>query len=400
MVHQSKIQRKKTPQTKAPAKKDEEEDDTSDEEEETPKTKAPAKTQTKAQPAKTQTKAPAKVPAKKEEDDTSDEEEETPKTKTPAKTQTKVPAKAPAKKEEDDTSDEEEETPKTKTPAKTQTKAPVKAPAKKDEEEDDTSDEEEETPKTKTPAKTQTKVPVKAPAKKEEEDEDSDSEELHVVKPEDTPSLKGIKRKREDDTNDFNSKKRKIDTKGGDGGTKVRLGNLSFDLDGKDDEIKQQFSDCGEIKGVELIQKRDGKFAGVAIIEFETAEGATNALAKNEEEFYGRKMLLSYPKEEKTGGGGGFGSKGPSEKPEGCTTVFIGNLSYQINEDEVWEFFSKCGNIKQVRWNQGDFKGYGWVEFDDTNAPDEAMKLNGENLAGRPIRIDFAAPRKQRENQW
>jgi len=232
----------------------------------------------------------------------------------------------------------------------------------------------------------------------ETEDEDSDSEELHVVKPEDTPSIgKGIKRKREDETNDFNSKKRKIDTKGGDGATKVRLGNLSFDLDGNSEEIKEHFSSCGEIKNVELIQNREGRFAGVAVIEFETAEGATNALARNEEEFHGRKMFLSYPKEEKTGGGAS--TKGPSEKPEGCTSVFIANLSYQISEDEVYEFFSKCGNVKEIRWNQGDFKGYGWVEFDDTSAPDEAMKLNGKDIAGRAIRIDYAAPRKRRE-EW
>jgi nucleolin len=112
-------------------------------------------------------------------------------------------------------------------------------------------------------------------------------------------------------------------------------------------------------------------------------------------------MSVSYSKEERTGGGGAAGreKKGPSAKPDGCTTVFIGNLSYQINEDEVYEFFSTCGNIKEIRWNQGDFKGYGWVEFDDTNSPDEAMKLNGKDLAGRAIRIDYAAPKKSRP-QW
>jgi len=238
----------------------------------------------------------------------------------------------------------------------------------------------------------------------DDEEEDSDSEELHVVKPEDTPSVKGIKRKREDDTNNDFNKKRKIDTNGGNGtnsGTKVRLGNLSFDLDGKGDEIKDLFSDCGGIKNVELITRRDGKFAGVAIIEFEAAEGASSALAKNDEEFYGRKIKVSYPTEERTGGGGGDRGKpkGPSEKPEGCTTVFIGNLSYQISEDAVYEFFSNCGTVKEIRWNQGDFKGYGWVEFQDTDAPDEAMKLNGKDLSGRAIRIDYAAPKKKRE-QW
>jgi len=228
-----------------------------------------------------------------------------------------------------------------------------------------------------------------------ETDEDSDSEELHVVKPGETPS-KGIKRKREDDTTDDFSKKRKVDTKGGnDSNTKVRLGNLAFDLEGKEDEIKEHFSDCGSIKNVEFITRKDGSFAGVAIVEFETSEGASSALSKNEEEFHGRAMKVTYAQEERKGGGGK--NKGPSEKPEGCTTVFIGNLSYQITEDKVYEFFSGCGNVKEIRWNPGDFKGYGWVEFEDTNSPDEAMKLNGQDIAGRAIRIDYAAPKKKRE---
>jgi len=146
-----------------------------------------------------------------------------------------------------------------------------------------------------------------------------------------------------------------------------------------------------------MITKKDGKFAGVAIVEFESPEAASKALERNEEEFYGRKMFLSYPKEERGGAKGG--SKGPTEKPEGCTTVFIGNLSYQVTEEEVHNFFAECGPIKEIRWPQGEFKGFGWVEFEDTDSPDNAMKLAGQMLAGRAIKVDWAAPRKARP-QW
>jgi len=145
---------------------------------------------------------------------------------------------------------------------------------------------------------------------------------------------------------------------------------------------------------VELITKRDGKFAGVAIIEFETPEAATSALDKNEQEFFGRKMFLTYAKEEHINKGGNI-----STKPPGCTTVFIGNLPYTITEEEVQEFFSKGGEIKQIRCNPGDeFKCVGWVDFTDTNAPDEAVKLAGSDLGGRPVKVDYAAPRQKK--QW
>jgi len=233
-----------------------------------------------------------------------------------------------------------------------------------------------------------------------EASDEEDSDSLHIVKPEDTPSSvfslnknnKGVKRKREEGKDDNNNKKRKIESNGEtDGKTKVRLGNLSFELDGKEEDIKQLFSDCGEIKNVEMVTRKDGRFAGVAIIEFESAEGAASSLEKNETEFFGRKMFVTYAGEERGG------DKPPSEKPEGCTTVFIKNLPYSITEEEVNEFFSTCGTVKQIRWTPGEFRGVGWVEFEDTTAPDNAMKLKGKDLGGRPVFVDYAAPRKKRE---
>jgi len=193
-------------------------------------------------------------------------------------------------------------------------------------------------------------------------------------------------------------KKRKLNDAGGDGNTKVRLGNLSFDLDGQVDEIKKLFEDCGKVKNVQMITRKDGRFAGVAIIEFENASAATSALEKHDQDLYGRKMNLSYSTEDskQQSRGGTFNSRPPTEKPPGCTTIFIGNLSYDITEDVVYEFFGDCGGIKEVRWQNGDFTGIGWVEFYDTNGPDMAVAKAGQMVLGRQIRIDYAAPRKSR----
>jgi len=146
-----------------------------------------------------------------------------------------------------------------------------------------------------------------------------------------------------------------------------------------------------------MITRKDGRFAGVAIIEFEDAADAASALEKHDQDFYGRKMNLSYSTEESGNRPNRGGSnRPPSEKPEGCTTVFIGNLSYDITEDQVYEFFGDCGDIKEVRWPKGDFTGIGWVEFYDTNGPDLAIAKAGQMVLGRSIRVDYAAPRKSR----
>jgi len=66
-----------------------------------------------------------------------------------------------------------------------------------------------------------------------------------------------------------------------------------------------------------------------------------------------------------TGGGqaGGTGRKAMGEKPEGCLKLFIGNLSYEIDDDAITKFFAAVdAELKAVRWlhhrESGDFKGW------------------------------------------
>jgi len=238
--------------------------------------------------------------------------------------------------------------------------------------------------------------PVKA---KKGGSSDDSSEELHIVKPGDDGE-KGQKRKKEPE--DTSNKKRKLDTSNdgnSSGNVRVRVGNLAFALEGNENDLKDQFKSCGTITKVEMINKRDGRFAGVAILDFESTDAAAKALELHDQPLYDRKMNVSYANEEKNfggnqGGRGGGRAKPLSPKPEGCTTVWIGNLSYEIEENEVYEFFADCGEVIDVRWPRGEFTGIGWVEFSDTNAPDLAVVKAGTKIRGRDIRIDYAAPRK------
>ncbi len=91
---------------------------------------------------------------------------------------------------------------------------------------------------------------------------------------------------------------------------------------------------------------------------------------------------------------------GPSQKQEGCTTVFIGNLSWDVDEAAIRETFEGCGEIKEIRFSEdretGRFKGFGHVEFVDTMSTDKAVALAGQDVAGRPIRVDFAAVKERK----
>jgi len=189
------------------------------------------------------------------------------------------------------------------------------------------------------------------------------------------------------------------------------VGNLSFDID--DDAIKKFFVECGELTDIYWMMDRETeRFKGFGFITFESLEASAKAMVMNGQELMGRPMRISYskPRANRGGGGGGGGGRGGakggarplSEKPDGCTSVFVGNLSYDVDEAKIGEFLKDCGGLRAVRWlkdrESGEFKGAGFVEFDDpSTGVDVAVKLNGKEFLGRTVRIDYAKPRPPRE---
>lgn len=193
---------------------------------------------------------------------------------------------------------------------------------------------------------------------------------------------------------------------GGPPGLKVFLGNLSYDVD--DDSITKFFEDCGKLTDIFwLTDKETERFRGMGFVTFDSMEASAKACEKDGENFMGRDIRINYAKPRPSGGGrgGGGGGRTPKplgEKPDGCTTVFLGNLSYDVDDDKTREFFKECGTIADIRWlkdkDSGEFRGAGFVQFEDPEtAIDLAVKKNGTDFMGRTIRVDYAAPRKPRE---
>ena len=90
---------------------------------------------------------------------------------------------------------------------------------------------------------------------------------------------------------------------------------------------------------------------------------------------------------------------GSGVKPEGCDTVFVGNLPWDVEEDNLRETFASCGDVARIRLatdpNDGSFKGFGHVQFYDGACTDAAVMLAGTEINGRAIRVDFAPPRER-----
>jgi len=71
--------------------------------------------------------------------------------------------------------------------------------------------------------------------------------------------------------------------------------------------------------------------------------------------------------------------------------VFVGNMSYSIEENALHNRFSKCGAISSVRIVRdaatGIGKGFGYVNFASEDSVEIALTLNGSELDGRKIRV-------------
>ncbi|KAJ7039493.1 hypothetical protein C8F04DRAFT_1085469 [Mycena alexandri] len=79
-------------------------------------------------------------------------------------------------------------------------------------------------------------------------------------------------------------------------------------------------------------------------------------------------------------------------------TAFIGNLAFDLTEQELEEFFgsSKTKTIKIIKDREEKPKGFGYIEFEDLDSLKEALAKSGSNFSGRTIRVSVAEPPKER----
>lgn len=83
----------------------------------------------------------------------------------------------------------------------------------------------------------------------------------------------------------------------------------------------------------------------------------------------------------------------PAENPNGEVELFVGNLSYNVNEDQIAEFFGVYGEIANVKLLQRDGRpaGKGFVSFNNPNDAAKAKAANGMDFQGRAIQVRFAS---------
>jgi RNA recognition motif-containing protein len=80
--------------------------------------------------------------------------------------------------------------------------------------------------------------------------------------------------------------------------------------------------------------------------------------------------------------------------------IYVGNLSFGATEEQVRELFSEFGAIQSLAMindrDTGRFRGFAFVEMEDSAANAAIKALNGKEIDGRELNVNEARPREER----
>ncbi len=172
----------------------------------------------------------------------------------------------------------------------------------------------------------------------------------------------------------------------------VFVSGISYDS--KEEKIRELFQDCGTIEYLNLPRYQDtNRLMGYCHITFKDIKATEQALKRNKSVLDNRYLEISKAK--------GVKSKRPLKTQEEMKklinketkTIFVKNLPYDITEDDLGDFFSKCGKIETVRFvynnKKNYFKGFAYVDFMKHTSLYTAIKMNGKLFKGRALVVDI-----------
>ncbi|KAM3376221.1 phragmoplastin interacting protein 1 [Capsicum galapagoense] len=169
---------------------------------------------------------------------------------------------------------------------------------------------------------------------------------------------------------------------------KVYVGGIPYYS--TEDDIRSYFDGCGTITEVDCMSFPDSrKFRGIAIIAFKTEAATKRAMALDGSDMGGLFLKIQSYKSARAIKVSNFSPN----MVKGYNRVYVGNLSWNVAEDDLKKLFSDC-SISSIRFGEdketGEFRGYAHVDFADSLSVNMALKLDQKIVCGRPVRISCA----------
>ena len=83
--------------------------------------------------------------------------------------------------------------------------------------------------------------------------------------------------------------------------------------------------------------------------------------------------------------------------------IYVGNLSFDATEEQVSDMFAQYGKVDSIAMitdrGTGRFRGFCFIEMEESAANAAIKALNDTNLDGRMLRVNEARPREDRNRK-
>ncbi|KNA22694.1 hypothetical protein SOVF_032110 [Spinacia oleracea] len=172
--------------------------------------------------------------------------------------------------------------------------------------------------------------------------------------------------------------------------TKLYFGNLPYHCDSA--QLAGIVQDYGNPELVEVLYNRDtGRSRGFAFVTMSSIEDCKAVIDNLDgSEYGGRYLRVNF-------------ADNPVKRaplfPETEHKLFVGNLSWSVNSESLYQAFQEYGNVVGARvlfdGETGKSRGYGFVCYSTRSEMESALaSLNGVELEGRGMRISMAEGKK------
>ena len=163
----------------------------------------------------------------------------------------------------------------------------------------------------------------------------------------------------------------------------------------KVNNVRKFFRPCGGIQYINM-QKFDdtGKTRGMCTITFKSLAAAQKAIGLTGK-WWGKRYVEI---KQYAGLGESYTPPNITDMPSGCTTIYVGNLDFKVDEKDLSGAFAGCGEIQEIRLAtdaDGNKRGFAHITFAKTEGVEQAilnLATGDYLLRNRPIRIDYDIP--------
>ena len=173
---------------------------------------------------------------------------------------------------------------------------------------------------------------------------------------------------------------------------KLYVKNIPFKT--SDEKLQEFFSKYGTVVKAETVKREDGRSLGVGYVEFENVEDKKNVLMLNRNDLVIDGRILDV-REDRS-----------QNNIDYSKILYVGNIPFKTTEEGLKKFFNDfCQNLKgnfkvniQKNYN-GSHKGYAYIEFENQEDVESALKANGQKLDDRNLTVEMKRAKEVRPSR-